>query len=54
MIENISQNIKRLNNFCKQNDIKLYVMVVPSKEIIYQDKDKIKNLRSLKIRFYPQ
>lgn len=52
-LKNISQNIKRLNNFCKQNDIKLYVMVVPSKEIIYQDKDKIKNFTESQNKVLP-
>lgn len=52
-LKNISQNIKRLNDFCKQNNIKLYVMVVPSKEIIYQDKDKIKNFTDSQNKVLP-
>lgn len=44
-LKNISQNIKILNNFCNKNNIKLYIMVVPSKENIYQDKDKVNHFK---------
>lgn len=44
-LKNISQNIKRLNHFCNKNNIKLYIMVVPSKEMIYQDKDKVNHFK---------
>ena len=47
-LKNISQNIKTLNNFCNKNNIKLYIMVVPSKENIYQDKDKVNHFKTSK------
>ena len=35
----ISTNIRQLKEFCNKNNIKLYIMVVPSKEILYKDMD---------------
>ena len=35
-VKKISDNFKRLNDFCKKNNISLYVVVVPSKEDIYK------------------
>ena len=52
-LQNISQNIKKLKDFCTQNNIKLYVMVVPSKEIIYQDTDRIKNFTDSQNKVLP-
>ena len=36
-LESIVQNIVQLNEFCQQNNIKLYVLEVPKKEIIYKE-----------------
>ncbi len=33
----IIEQINLLNNFCKNNNIKMYILVVPSKESIYQE-----------------
>lgn len=38
-LKKLSTNIKTLNEFCKKNNIKLYIMVVPSKEMVYKDYD---------------
>lgn len=36
------KNIKKLNDFCEQNDIKLYIMLIPIKEEIYPPSPKYK------------
>ena len=38
-IELIASNLTRFNNFCNSNGIKFYIIVVPSKENIYRDKN---------------
>ena len=35
-LQSIVQNLFRLNEFCQQNQIKLYVLEVPKKEIVYK------------------
>ena len=35
-LQSIVQNIVQLNEFCQQNQIKLYVLEVPKKEIVYK------------------
>lgn len=47
-LKTLSNNINKLNNFCTKNNIKLYIMIVPSKENIYQDVDSIKRHHKLK------
>ena len=37
IIEPIIQNLKKFNAFCQENNIKLYILMVPKKEIIYQE-----------------
>ena len=37
LIQPIIQNIKKLNEFCKENNIKLYLLMVPRKEMIYPE-----------------
>ncbi len=36
-IDLIGKNISELNNFCKDNNIRLYIVIFPQKEIIYYD-----------------
>ena len=36
-LQSIVQNIVQLNEFCQQNQIKLYVLEVPHKELIYKE-----------------
>ena len=33
----VIQNIKKLNEFCQENNIKLYLLYIPRKEIMYQE-----------------
>ncbi len=37
-MQKISSNIKKIQEFCKQNNIDLYIMIPPTKEDIYKDK----------------
>lgn len=52
-VKKISENFKRLNDFCKKNNISLYIVVVPSKEDIYKKynnylpKDGIENFNQI-------
>ncbi len=55
LIRPITQSIKKLNEFCKGNNIKLYLLMIPRKEMIYQellydygfDKKKYKHLNEI-------
>lgn len=47
------QAIKRLNVFCKQNNIKLYVLISPIKEDIYREKNVSYLLKDKKDNVYP-
>ena len=37
LIQPIMQNIKKLNAFCQENNIKFYMLMLPRKEIMYQE-----------------
>ena len=37
IIQPIMKNITKFNEFCKENNIKLYLLMVPRKEMIYQE-----------------
>ena len=39
----MAKNVKKLANYCKNNNIKLYILVAPEKELLYKDEDYVNN-----------
>ncbi len=42
-----TRNIRKLLSYCKQNNIKLYIVIAPTKEYLYQDNDYVNSAKAV-------